>query len=258
MASMSIPHSGRQLGRVSPIPPRSSFRFLHSHWPRGWFPYRIQPRRSPSPTIYKQSSLCNGQCSGCCRLYQVEVEVGRLVGPLGEHVLPLVKTSPIGLVPKSHQVDKWRRIVDLSFPRGLRVNSGIISRVIINQVDDAVNLILQLGLGTELVKLDLKSAYCLVPIHQEDHDLMVVSCLHSLCTTIWPPFCSQNLLCCGRYDLLGLAVRGYFPPTALLSFVRNPGYLRGSTGCIALRIWCASGCSQDRGSSHMSSSWGFL
>jgi hypothetical protein len=49
-----------------------------------------------------------------------EVEVGRLVGPLESHVLPLVKTSPIGLVPKSHQVDKWRMIVDLSFPRGSR------------------------------------------------------------------------------------------------------------------------------------------
>jgi hypothetical protein len=58
------------------------------------------------------------------------------------------------------------------------VNSGIspeLSSITYAKVDDAVKLILQLGLGTELVKLDLKSAYRIVPIHPEDHHLMAVS-----------------------------------------------------------------------------------
>lgn len=107
-----------------------------------------------------------------------EVELGRLVGPLKEMLFPLVKTSPIGLVPKSHQVDKWRMIVDLSFPRGGSVNSGIsseLSSITYAKVDDAVELILQLGPGTELVKLDLKNAYRMVPVHPEDHHLLAVS-----------------------------------------------------------------------------------
>ena len=138
MASMSIPHSGRQLGRVSPIPPRSSFRFtgLAADFRIGY--NRGGPHLRPS-TSNHPSAMANAQV--VADYIKVEVEVGRLVGPLGERVLPLVKTSPIGLVPKSHQVDKWRMIVDLSFPRGLSVNSGIISRVVINQVDDAVNLV---------------------------------------------------------------------------------------------------------------------
>jgi hypothetical protein len=91
-----------------------------------------------------------------------EIVLGRLVGPLKEVLLPLVKTSPIGLVPKSHNVDKWRMIVDLSFPRGGSVNSSIsseLSSITYAKIDDAVELILQLGPGTQLAKLDLKSAY---------------------------------------------------------------------------------------------------
>ena len=37
-----------------------------------------------------------------------------------------VQSSPIGLVPKSHQVDKWQLIVDLSHPYGHSVNDGIL------------------------------------------------------------------------------------------------------------------------------------
>lgn len=107
-----------------------------------------------------------------------EVKLGRLVGPLKKVILPLLKTSPIGLVPKSHQVDKWRMIVDLSFPRDHSVNSGIspeLSSITYAKVDDAVDMILKLGVGTQLVKLDLKSAYRIVPIHPQDHHLLAVA-----------------------------------------------------------------------------------
>ena len=40
---------------------------------------------------------------------------GRLVGPISCKAAQNVHTSPIGLVPKSHQVDMFRMIVDLSF-----------------------------------------------------------------------------------------------------------------------------------------------
>ena len=45
-----------------------------------------------------------------------EMEAGRLIGPVTQHIAHLVHCSPIGLVPKSHQINKWRLIVDLSSP----------------------------------------------------------------------------------------------------------------------------------------------
>ena len=107
-----------------------------------------------------------------------EVQLGRLVGPLKKVILPWVITSPIGLVLKAHQVDKWRMIVDLSYPRDRSVNSGISSEhssITYAKLDDAVEMILKLGVGTQLVKLDLKDAYRIVPVHPQDHHLLAVS-----------------------------------------------------------------------------------
>ena len=33
---------------------------------------------------------------------------------------------------------------------------------------------MQLGLGTQLAKLDLKDAYRIVPVHSDDHHLLVI------------------------------------------------------------------------------------
>ena len=42
-------------------------------------------------------------------------------------------------------------------------------------VDDAVKLILRLGQGAQLVKLDLKNAYRIVPVHPQDQHLLGIS-----------------------------------------------------------------------------------
>ena len=62
------------------------------------------------------------------RYIKAETEVGRLVGPLPRSSIPLVHTSPIGLVPKS-QANQWRMIVDLSSPSNHSVNDGISSEL---------------------------------------------------------------------------------------------------------------------------------
>ena len=64
--------------------------------------------------------------------------------------------SPIGLVPKSSP-GQWRMIVDLSFPRASSVNDGIhsaVASVSYASLDEAVQHILHLGKGTQLVKVD--------------------------------------------------------------------------------------------------------
>ena len=43
-------------------------------------------------------------------------------------------------------------------------------------VDNAVEIISRLGLGIELVKMDLKDAYRVIPVHQQDHFLGIQWC----------------------------------------------------------------------------------
>ena len=86
--------------------------------------------------------------------------------------------SPIGLIPKPHQVGKWRLIVDLSYPRLHGVNAGIsqeLASITYTRVDDAVDRIQTLGSGTMLIKMDLESAYRQIPIHPGDHFLLGIS-----------------------------------------------------------------------------------
>ena len=54
-----------------------------------------------------------------------ELEAGRVVGPLDLQKYPQVQVSPFGVIPKSHQPNKWRLIVDLSSPEGKSVNDCI-------------------------------------------------------------------------------------------------------------------------------------
>ena len=106
-----------------------------------------------------------------------EVQLGCLLGPVAPPFESLVHCSPLGLMPKSNQVGRWRLIVDLSFPQGHSVNDGIsteLCSIKYTSVDAAVSVIMQLGHGTQLIKIDLQDAYCMVPIHPHDQTLLGV------------------------------------------------------------------------------------
>ena len=71
--------------------------------------------------------------------------------------------------------NKWHLIVDMSHPTGSTVNDEISSNLCslhYASVDDAVDIIKKLGRGTQLVKLDIKDAYRIVPIHPSDYHLL--------------------------------------------------------------------------------------
>ena len=73
-----------------------------------------------------------------------------------------VHCSPIGVIPKKHQPNKWRLIVDLSSPNGASVNDGIdkeIYSLSYTSVDAVVEKILELGRGALLAKLKWKFAF---------------------------------------------------------------------------------------------------
>lgn len=89
-----------------------------------------------------------------------------------------VHTSPMGIIPKANQQKKFRLICDLSYPQALSVNDGIdpdLCSLHYASVGDAVALVRSFGVGAMMAKLDLKSAYRMVPVHQQDQRLLGVS-----------------------------------------------------------------------------------
>ena len=108
---------------------------------------------------------------------QEEVMSGRVLGPLHLGSIPGVQVSPFGVIPKSHSPGKWRLIVDLSSPSGSSVNDGIcpemcsLSYISVDDIDVS-KIVASLGRGTLLAKVDIKSAYGIVPVHREDRPLL--------------------------------------------------------------------------------------
>ena len=104
-----------------------------------------------------------------------EISAGRVVGPVPDAQTHLVRLSPFGVIPKSGQPGRWRLIVDLSSPRGSSVNDGIRPEWCSTKyiwVEDAVRHCWQLGAGATLAKLDIQSAYRIIPVHPVDRHLL--------------------------------------------------------------------------------------
>ena len=89
-----------------------------------------------------------------------ELALRRVAGPFPDNFSGIM-ISRFGVIPKPGQPGKWRLIVDLSAPALASVNDGITldSGMAYSSVADAAQIILQLGQGTEMAKIDI--AKCL-------------------------------------------------------------------------------------------------
>ena len=98
-----------------------------------------------------------------------------LVGPYPPSTCPGIHINWFGVIAKNHQQDKWHLITDFSHPSRSSVNDGIPSQLCILTyvtIDDAVLSILRSGRSTMLAKIDIKNAFCLLPVHPADHHLL--------------------------------------------------------------------------------------
>ena len=108
---------------------------------------------------------------------QTEMSLGRVAGPFIPDAIPDGHVSRFGVIPKNHQPNKWRLIVDLSYPTGHSVNDGIsppLCSLHYVTIDDAVHQIFTLGKGCLLAKIDIQSAFRLLPVHPADRHLMLM------------------------------------------------------------------------------------
>ena len=83
--------------------------------------------------------------------------------------------SRFGVIPKHYQIDSWQLIVDLSHPPGFSFNDVILKDLCSLHyvtIDDPIKQITKLGSGTLLAKADIKSAFCLLPVHPADRHLL--------------------------------------------------------------------------------------
>ena len=101
-----------------------------------------------------------------------ECEKGRVIGPVDSTTEKLVRqVSRFGVIPKGHTPGKWRLIVDLSAPEGHSVNDGIDPGLCLleyTSVDQAARVVSSLGRRCSLAKIDVKSAYRIIPVHPKD------------------------------------------------------------------------------------------
>ena len=107
-----------------------------------------------------------------------ELALGRIVGPVGVRDVPVgCQVSPFGVIPKSSQPGKWRLIVDLSSPKGRSVNDGIeaeLCSLTYLHMDKVSRELVRLGPASLMAKMDIESAYRIVPVDPADRLLLGV------------------------------------------------------------------------------------
>lgn len=105
---------------------------------------------------------------------QKEVSLGRIAGPFNFLPFSNLQCSPIGIVPKK-EINEFRLIHHLSYPDGASINDFIpdeLCSVSYTTVDDAIKQIKKMGKNCLLAKTDIASAFRILPVHPDDHELL--------------------------------------------------------------------------------------
>ena len=104
---------------------------------------------------------------------QKEVAELRMAGPYPNPPYTNLRCSGLGVVPKKDGT--WRLINHLSAPPGISINDYIDPydfTLHYRTIDDAISICHSLGKGALMAKVDLKNAFRLCPVRQEDWHLL--------------------------------------------------------------------------------------
>ena len=172
-------------GVVTPLRVQEWERALRDHPDKEYVSYLLRGMREGFRVGFNRESVLLKSATKNMRSATEEPDVveaylakehgaGRIIGPLQvpqSSSNTLVHISRFGVIPKPHQPGKWRLIIDLSHPEGRSVNDGVdgeLCSLAYATIDEAATIILRLGRFTELAKLDIASAYRMVPVHPDD------------------------------------------------------------------------------------------
>ncbi len=137
---------------------------LHEGFQLGFHP---ESAKANCPSALEQPAVIADDCLA------KEVSLGRVFGPTSVPPLENVQLSRFGVIPKKD--GGWRLILDLSFPCRHSVNDGINKEeftLTYSKVSDAISLIVKTGRGALMGKVDIKSAYRIIPVHPSDCHLL--------------------------------------------------------------------------------------
>ena len=122
-----------------------------------------------------------------------ELTRGHTSGPFPYPPFTHTHCSPIGSAPKPD--GSVRLILDLSSPRGQSVNDGISKEEFTcsySKFDDAVSIVLHLGQGAVMGKIDIKHAFRICPVAPEQRPLLCFEWLGNFFTDTRIPFGSRS------------------------------------------------------------------
>ena len=126
---------------------------------------------------------------GVTEAIRKEISRGHTAGPFPTPPFPINHISPLGAAPKPD--GSIRLIMDLSQPRGNSVNDFISKDEFpchYTPFDEATRLIMQMGPGCFLTKVDIKHAYRILPVRPEDWPLLVYCWEGQFCVDLKLPF----------------------------------------------------------------------
>ena len=151
-----------------------------------------------------QQPLKSAKCNLACALEHPEVvdqylteelAHNRVASPFHIAWTPYMRISRFGVIPKHHQPNKWRFIIDLSHPADHSVNDGIpksLCTLSYITIDTTIGNILELEQGSLLAKIDIKHAFRLLLVHPVDHHLLAMCWRNQIFVDTCLPFCMRS------------------------------------------------------------------
>ena len=142
---------------------------LHRHPDREYVQFLVDGMRNGFRIGYDHKTHSCKSCAGNMvsarqhpeqvrKYLATEMAEGRIIGPVDSSaVAARIQISCFAVIPKPHQLEKWRLITDLSFPEGSSVNDRIPSRLCsmsYTSVDAAISMVLNIGRGAVMAKFD--------------------------------------------------------------------------------------------------------
>ena len=153
-------------------------------------------RSSISSTFPRNLLSARLAVQGVSDAIRTEVMRGHTSGPFFTPPFPIFHCSPLGAVSKPDK--SIRLILDLSSPRNASMNDGISKEehtVSYTRFDDAVALLRQLGPTCFMAKIDIRHAFRVCPVRQEDYHLLGFSWLNRYYFDLRLPFGSRSSPC---------------------------------------------------------------